>query len=53
MSIGKRPTFYNYGQLITEVYIYDFEKEYIWLRMSPVVFWKELEAKKNFPQPKN
>lgn len=26
MSIGKRPTFYNDGQLTTEVYIFDFEE---------------------------
>ena len=27
MSIGKRPTFYNDGQLTNEVYIFDFEKD--------------------------
>ncbi len=26
MSIGKRPTFYNDGQVTTEVYIFDFEE---------------------------
>jgi len=26
MSIGKRPTFYNDGQLTTEIYIFDFDK---------------------------
>ncbi len=27
MSIGKRPTFYNDGKLITEVYVFDFEED--------------------------
>ncbi len=27
MSIGKRPTFYNEGQLTTEIYIYDFDRD--------------------------
>ena len=27
MSIGKRPTFYNDGQLTTEIYIYDFDRD--------------------------
>jgi len=27
MSIGKRPTFYNDGQLTTEIYIFDFDKD--------------------------
>ncbi len=27
MSIGKRPTFYNDGQLTTEIYIFDFNKD--------------------------
>jgi riboflavin kinase/FMN adenylyltransferase len=26
LSIGKRPTFYNAGELVTEVYIYDFDR---------------------------
>jgi riboflavin kinase/FMN adenylyltransferase len=27
LSIGKRPTFYNEGELVTEVYIYNFNRE--------------------------
>lgn len=27
LSIGKRPTFYDDGELVTEVYIYDFDRE--------------------------
>ena len=27
MSIGKRPTFYNNGQLTTEIFIFDFDKD--------------------------
>jgi riboflavin kinase/FMN adenylyltransferase len=27
LSIGNRPTFYNEGELVTEVYIYDFNRE--------------------------
>ncbi|GIK21612.1 MAG: riboflavin biosynthesis protein [Ignavibacteriota bacterium] len=27
LSIGKRPTFYNQGELVSEVYIYDFNRE--------------------------
>ncbi len=27
LSIGKRPTFYNEGELVSEVYIYDFNRE--------------------------
>ena len=27
LSIGKRPTFYNAGELVTEVYIYNFNRE--------------------------
>ena len=27
LSIGKRPTFYNEGELVTEVYIFDFNRE--------------------------
>jgi len=27
LSIGKRPTFYNAGELVTEVYIYNFDRE--------------------------
>ena len=27
LSIGKRPTFYNAGDLVTEVYIYNFDRE--------------------------
>ena len=27
LSIGNRPTFYNAGELVTEVYIYDFNRE--------------------------
>lgn len=27
LSIGKRPTFYNDGEIVTEVYIYDFDNE--------------------------
>ncbi len=27
LSIGNRPTFYNEGELVTEVYIYNFNRE--------------------------
>ena len=27
LSIGKRPTFYNSGEIVTEVYIYNFDRE--------------------------
>ena len=27
LSIGKRPTFYNTGEVVTEVYIYNFNRE--------------------------
>lgn len=27
LSIGKRPTFYNEGEIVTEVYIYNFDRE--------------------------
>ena len=27
LSIGKRPTFYNSGKIVPEVYIYDFDEE--------------------------
>lgn len=27
LSIGKRPTFYSFGEIVTEVYIYDFDKD--------------------------
>ena len=27
MSVGKRPTFYNEGAIVPEVYIYDFDED--------------------------
>ncbi len=47
LSIGKRPTFYNEGNLVAEVYIYDFNRE-IYGEELKVEFIERLRAEEKF-----
>ncbi|HSD62989.1 MAG TPA: bifunctional riboflavin kinase/FAD synthetase [Ignavibacteriaceae bacterium] len=47
LSIGKRPTFYNSGKIISEVYIYDFDKE-IYGRDIKIIIIERLRGEEKF-----
>jgi riboflavin kinase / FMN adenylyltransferase len=50
LSIGKRPTFYNAGELVTEVYIYNFNRE-IYGEVITVELVKRLRGEEKFNSP--
>jgi len=47
LSIGKRPTFYNSGKIVPEVYIYDFDDD-IYDRMVKVTILERLRGEEKF-----
>lgn len=48
MSVGKRPTFYNSGETVTEVYLYDFDRDIYGKKVSvEIVDWIRGEEKFN------
>lgn len=50
LSIGKRPTFYDNGELVTEVYIYDFDQE-IYGEEVKVELIERLRGEEKFSSP--
>ena len=50
LSIGKRPTFYNAGELVTEVYIYNFNRE-IYGEVITVELVERLRGEEKFNSP--
>lgn len=47
LSIGKRPTFYNTGEIVTEVYIYNFDRE-IYGKEVTVEMFEHLRGEEKF-----
>ena len=52
LSIGKRPTFYDNGEIIPEVYIYDFDRN-IYNKKIAVAFIDKIRDEEKFSSPED